>query len=335
MAIKISAGMLEFLFLLCLFGTGMEAQNSCLAHPQCQSSNQWVGGCAPLLPLGVFNCQSFGWSVSCDVKTDKCTPPPCPTCCPNSCTAGHPINLSSGNTFITESDLSIPGLGGGLSVSRTWNSLSSGIVGWFGLGWRSTYEESVYLGSDGFIKYSRGDGAIWTFGFQSQSPLLYLIMTPASADASLLFDGTTWTLTFKNGEKRTFSGATGSLLTISDRNGNTTQLSYDASNRLATVRDAASRHLYFAYSGTGSLVTGITSDAGVSTSYSYDNQSRLAQITKPDLTTMSFQFDSNSRITAVVDSQGKLLESHTYDSFGRGLTSSGALGVDALTVAYP
>ena len=127
----------------------------------------------------------------------------------------------------------------------------------------------------------------------------------------------------------------GSLLAISDRNGNTTQLSYDASNRLTTVRDAASRHLYFGYSGTGSLVTGITSDAGVSTSYSYDNQSRLAQVTKPDLTTMSFQYDSNSRITAVVDSQGKLLESHTYDSFGRGLTSSGALGVDALTVSYP
>jgi YD repeat-containing protein len=205
----------------------------------------------------------------------------------------------------------------------------------FGSGWISTYDESVYLGGDGFVKYSRADGTIWSFGFAGQSPLTYLVMTPASADASLLFDGTTWTLTFKNSEKRTFSGATGKLLTISDRNGNTTQVSYDTSNRLATVTDAAARHLYFAYSGTGSLVTGITSDAGVSTSYFYDTQGRLSQITRPDLTTLTFQYDANSRITAVLDAQSKVLESHTYDSLGRGLTSSGALGVDALTVSYP
>jgi hypothetical protein len=170
--------------LLCLFEPRLRAQGaSCLAYPQCQSSNQWVGGCAPLLPPGVFNCGSFGWSESCEIKTYKCTRPPCPTCCSKGpatpATCGSPINLSSGNTFINQSDLSVPGLGGGLAVSRTWNSLSSGVQGLFGPGWRSTYEESVYLGDDGFMKYARADGAIWTFGFATQSPLVYLIMTPA------------------------------------------------------------------------------------------------------------------------------------------------------------
>lgn len=327
------------LFLLCVFEVGLKAQiNSCVGTVTCSSSDQWIGGCQPYpLPVGSYNCQGNGpWSEVCEIKTYKCTPPPCPNCCPKKATlCGSPINLSSGNTFISETDMNIPGLGGGLNVSRTWNSLSSGAVGLFGSGWRSTYEESVYLGSDGFIKYSRADGTIWTFGFAGQSPLVYLLMTPATDDASLLFDGTTWTLTFKDGEKRTFSGATGSLLSIIDRNGNTTQISFDSSNRLTTVTDPSSRHLYFAYNGSGSLVTGITSDAGVSTSYAYDNQGRLAQVTKPDLTTLSFQYDFTSRITAVVDMQGKLLESHTYDSLGRGLTSSRALGADALTVSYP
>jgi hypothetical protein len=40
-------------------------------------------------------------------------------------------------------------------------------------------------------------------------------------------------------------------------------------------------------------------------------------------------------ITAVMDSAGKVLESHTYDSKGRGLTSSRAGGVEAITVSYP
>ena len=57
-------------------------------------------------------------------------------------------------------------------------------------------------------------------------------------------------------------------------------------------------------------------------------------VTKPDLTTVSFQYGSNSLISAVLDSSGKVLESHTYDSSGRGLTSSRAGGVEALTVSY-
>jgi len=211
--------------------------------------------------------------------------------------------------------------------------------GLFGPGWRSTYEETVTLASDGYIAYWRGDGSIWTFGYAEQLPTtgssVYLVMAPSNGGESLLYDGTNWTLTFKSGEKRIFSVATGNLLSISDRNGNMTQLSYDASNRLTTVTDPVSRHLYFAYNGTGSVVTGITSDAGVSTAYSYDSQGRLAQVTKPDLTTLSFQYDSYSRITAVMDSQGKLLESHTYDLSWRGLSSSRALGVDAITVSYP
>jgi YD repeat-containing protein len=83
------------------------------------------------------------------------------------------------------------------------------------------------------------------------------------------------------------------------------------------------------------LVTSVTSDVGLSLSYAYDSNGRLIQVTKPDLTTISFQYDSNSLITAVLDSNGKILESHTYDSSGRGLTSSRAGGVEALTLTYP
>jgi len=59
--------------------------------------------------------------------------------------------------------------------------------------------------------------------------------------------------------------------------------------------------------------------------------------TKPDMTTVSFQYnDPNpTLITAVLDSNGKVLESHTYDSQARGLTSSRAGGVEAVTIKYP
>jgi len=106
-------------------------------------------------------------------------------------------------------------------------------------------------------------------------------------------------------------------------------------NRLVTVTDPASRHLTFTYaSNTSFLITGVSSDVGLSLSYTYDSQNRLSQVTKPDQTTVTFQYDTNSMITAVLDSNGKVLESHTYDNSHRGLTSSRAAGVEAVTVSY-
>lgn len=267
-----------------------------------------------------------------------------PKTCPE-CTAGSPISLITGNTYIDQADIRIPGLSNGLSLVRTWNSQwpSTQIlaqVGLFGPNWRSTYEERVFVGGDNYVKYARSDGSFWSFGWTSG--LSYSPAAPQNVTATLVevVDSTgtpiNWTLTFQNGEQRIFNFSSGLLTAIIDRNGNATQLSYDATSRLVTVTDPGGRHLYFGYASSSSyLVTSVTSDVGISLSYSYDTQGRLVQITKPDLTTLSFTYDANSLITAVKDSAGKILESHTYDSNGRGLTSSRAGGVESLTVTYP
>jgi len=270
-----------------------------------------------------------------------CTPPHASKeTCPRCPSAGSPISLATGNTYIEEKDISLPGLGGGLSLTRTWLSLwpSSQIassIGLFGPNWRSTYEERIFMDTgDNYLKYSRGDGSYWSFGYSSLGT--FIVAAPRNVAATLSQNATNWVLAFENGEQRQFSLTTGLLTAIIDRNGNTTQLSYDSSNRLTTVTDPAARHMYFNYgSGSGLLVTSVTSDFGVTLSYAYDAQSRLSQVTRPDLTTVSFTYNTQSQITQVTDSNGKVLESHTYDSNGRGLTSAQANGVNALTVTYP
>jgi YD repeat-containing protein len=254
----------------------------------------------------------------------------------------EPINLSTGNTYITQTDISVPGLGGGLNLTRTWNSklpaIQSAYSGMFGTNWRSNLEERlIFNSSDRFLKFSRSEGSVWSYGYSSTGTSVNYSAVAPPNDASTVSSGASaYTFVAKSGEKKTFDSTTGALLSIVDRNGNTTQLSYDASNRLTTVTDAAARHLYFTYlNSTSPLVTTVTSDVGITLSYTYDTQGRLTMVTKPDNTTVSFDYDTQSRITAVRDNEGKVLESHTYDVLGRGLTGSRANGVESVTVTYP
>ena len=295
-----------------------------------------AGGTAGLScaqPSGYCSCFVVQFTSAADSETGKG-----PACSESEC--GEPINLANGNTYIEETDISVPGFGGGLNFARTWNSTFSPshpteAAGLFGPGWRSTIEERIELQDGGIAKYWRSDGSVWTFGLDTQTNT-YQIIAPANQAVSFTTGSSQFTIVYQNGETRIFDGNTGSLTAIQDRNGNTTSVAYDNFNRAMTVADPAGRHLYFAYGNQNFpfQVTGVTTDVNLSLSYAYDAQGNLLSVTKPDRTHLNFQYDSNSLITAVTDDQGKILESHSYDGAGRGMSSSRANGVDNLSLIY-
>jgi YD repeat-containing protein len=344
---RIATALFGVTILLGVFSMSASAQsNSCAAVVSCSwySTNS---GCLPILPKTVYACFTNGpWSAQCLAKTTVCAPVPKECHC--HAPAGKPIDLATGDTYFDEADVQIPGLGGGLTLRRTWNSISFGTLPIFGGQWTSNFEESVYADPDGYLDYYRGDGSMWSFGFSgwdNNGNPNYAPAGPANRVATITqYDNPnptnpTWILKFQNGEQRVFDGISGKLLSITDRNGNVTGLGYDPSYRLTSVSDPAARHLYFSYSSPGVFnVSNVTSDVGISLSYSYDSLGRLVQVTEPDGTTTSYQYsdlNNSNLITAVVDSNGKVLESHTYNLCAQGLTSSRALGVDAITVSYP
>ncbi len=330
--------------LICAMSWSASAQ--LLPPGNCIDQQQYCGICGDP-GTGFFNCtQEISILDRCNVMNPICAPadaaPETGAMCPyngNEATSGNPICLANGDTYIKETDVALPGLGGGLTLARTWNSLwpstqTAFQVGLFGPNWRSNFEERVFVGTDNYIKYARGDGTFWSFGYSGG---IWVIAAPKTATATLVQGPSYWTLTFESGEQRLFNNTSGNLIAIIDRNGNTTQLSYNAVGYLSAVTDPAGRTLSFGYGNQSfpALVTSVTSSAGPSISYSYDSQGRLTQVTEPDSSTFNFQYNTQSLVTAVTDSQGVVLESHTYDSNGRGLTSSRANGVEAVSVSYP
>jgi YD repeat-containing protein len=262
-----------------------------------------------------------------------------PTSCPLSC--GNPVNISNGNVWIRQRDFSVPGLGGGLDLTRTWNSLRDlagppDSPGMFGLGWQSTYEEQLLLVDSQTLQYWRSDGGAWTFTYNSTLNS-YSLASPPDVRAQLVQNPATgtFTITLADGTQRLFN-AQNQLAAIIDRNGNQTTLAYDSSYRLASVTSPGGSTLTFSYNDPNNLMQATSAQDAVGTvaTYSYDSVSRLTNVTYPDGSALNFTFDANLNIATVTDNQGKLIESHTYDAQGRGLTSTRAYGVDSVSLTY-
>lgn len=251
---------------------------------------------------------------------------------------GKPINLSNGDTWIQADDYELPGLGGGISIRRTWNSQWSNnspwiLAGMFGDSWQSGYEKFIQVLAGGNqIRYWRGDGSAWLF---TQSKNNWTLTYPVDERATLTFSNKSgYTLTLRDGSQETYT-TTGSLASLSDRNGNHSTLTYDASTRITKVTDAAGRVLQFNYDPVlTKQVDSIQDATGVLATYTYDSGSHLTSVTYADNSILHYSYDVNGLLLSVTDQQGKVLEAHTYDTLRRGLSSQQANGVDALSVNY-
>lgn len=254
---------------------------------------------------------------------------------------GNPINLSTGNVWIDQRDYSVPGLGGGLELSRVWNSRwpnasPPNVAGMFGMGWMSTYEEQIVPLDSQDVIYWRADGSGWTFTY---NPTLsaYFISSPPNERATLTLNPANggFTLALPDGTQKLFNAAN-KLAAIIDRNQNQTTLGYDITYRLVSVASPGGTTLTFSYNDPNNptQVTTVQDGVGTVATYTYDSSSRLTQVLYPDTSSLNFTFDANSNIATVKDSQGKLIEAHTYDSQNRGLTSTRANNVDNVSLSY-
>jgi RHS repeat-associated protein len=201
----------------------------------------------------------------------------------------YPVDTATGNFWHTFRDLSIPGRGPAIDLTRTYNSLQAGVNGPFGYGWNDSYAASLAI-QPSTVVVTQCNGSKTTFTLNGTA-----WTAPPRAIATLVHnaDGT-WSFTRGAREIYVFD-ATGRLTAERDRNGYTTTISYpNASTRVVT--DPAGRTLTFAF--TGSHVTSVTDSAtpARSLTYTYDGSGNLTDVVDVGAGHWQFTYDASHRM---------------------------------------
>ena len=245
-----------------------------------------------------------------------------------SCVSGDPVDCASGDFWQTFTDVSVPGRGPGLDLTRTYNDLGASTAGVFGNGWTSSYDQHLTLGGkDGSILVTLSDGSQLIAEPNGSGGFTL----PSSSDDTFTQNGDgTYTLTEKATEFLTFSSA-GLLTTISDLNGYQTALAYNGSDQLISVTDASGRVLQINH-GSNGLVSSVVDPMGRTTTYAYDGSGNLISVTDPLGRVTAFTYNGNSQMLTMTDPRGGVV-TNTYDSEGRVISQTDPAG-RTTTYAY-
>lgn len=241
---------------------------------------------------------------------------------------GDPIDTATGQLIESATDLSVPGRGVDLAISRTWRGADAGHWHNFGYGWTDAYAMSVHgrigetnaISSASILLVTQENGTDVQFTRNSNGTY-----TPVAwARATLVYNANnTYTFTRNGTDRFTFDG-NGRLVTVADLNGNTITLSYTGlSLKPNQASDAAGRTLTFSYTGNGE-VDHVTDTAGRTVSYGYDSALNLASVTDPAGHVTHYSYDSQHQLTSITTPAGSSV-TNVYDDAGRVTAQTDAL----------
>lgn len=279
-------------------------------------------------------------------------------------TAGDPVDTSTGYFGQGFTDLTTPGRGMSLAMTRSYAegiadengpNKDLAVNGPFGYGWTYGYDlQAVTDSTTGNVTITQEDGSSVPFVNSSGT---YAPAAPRF-DATLVKSGSVYTYTRRNQEIFTFDATTGRLTAETDLAGSKavpayqTSLAYDSSGHLATVTDPAGR--YYTLTWTGAHITAVADQTGRKVAYGYSPAGDLTDVTYPDggheqyayqtgthvMTSMrtpanaagpatavtSMTYDSVERVTAQTDPTGRTT-TFTYAPDG-GLTTGQVMVTD-------
>ncbi len=153
--------------------------------------------------------------------------------------AGDPVNCESGDLWETDTDVTVPGPGPHLDLTRTYNSQDAKTKGIFGDGWSSSYAMSVAVTPTTSTMVTEVDGSTVTFYTNTTG----LFVAPTGTLATLVRN-TTGGYTFRVRNTTTYVfNADGRLVSENNLLGLKTSLTDNTAGQLTKVTDQTGRSI--------------------------------------------------------------------------------------------
>jgi RHS repeat-associated protein len=247
-------------------------------------------------------------------------------------TTPHPVDLASGVKLLSRTDIAFGGARGGLELTRFYTSDLGrmAVVGRFGLAVKDNYDIRItgafQQGGAGRVVFpGEATGLLYSYSSTESDGTTLDFRCSARfgrlGDLLRRFADGTFEYRFSDGRLLHFN-ATGLLVAMIDRNGNTTTLTYSGS-LLTTITDAVGRSISLSYAG--SQVAQAIDPLGRVWSYEYDvlpppfdpSFVQLLVAIDPTNHQETYGYDTRSELTIIKDQKGNTAEIIGYDGNGR------------------
>ena len=240
-------------------------------------------------------------------------------------TTTETVNTATGNSYVSFSDLVVPGSGLRFHFVRSYNSLDP-YSGPLGVGWTHSYNIVLSVDNSGAVTIKEADGQEHVFqpGATAGS-----YVPPSGVYDVLAKTGTnTYALTKPDQTVLSFgpiplNPVLVRLLSITDKNSNAQTLSYDANGNLITFTDVGGGTFSFTYDALNHITSLHDAALGRTLAYGYDaGNGNLTSFTDPTSSVSHYIYNSSNQLSTATDGRANVAINQTFDSQG-GVLSTG------------
>ena len=242
--------------------------------------------------------------------------------------AGEPVNTAMGTFDYVHGDLSLPGRGLPLDVTRSYNSADPSDDSPLGHGWSMGYichldEESYYVYDD--TTGESGWETIWVTLVEGGAETMFTAegedlvpqkgcfdtLTRDGADAFILTRKDHTVLHFEKAASKPAPNTVRYMLTsVTDPNGNLTAFAYTG-DKLETVTDPGGRTLAFTWEG--GHITEVADGTGRAISFAYDAGGDLTTFTDANGESTTYSYDPPHYLTRIIEPGDDVFLENHYD----------------------
>jgi RHS repeat-associated protein len=245
-----------------------------------------------------------------------------------------PVYAHTGRLQKTFTDLTIPGVGPSLNITRTYLSQERS-TSLLGHGWLFNFGKRLIISrnkaGDKIVVVRQETGEINFFKEHPDSSLERLTSWGLTYDLVKNTDNT-YTIVSRDGSWHEIQ-EDGRIAKIVDRNQNELVFTYNSVGCLSRITNASGNYVDIQLGANGKIASA-SDNLGRTVAYGYDENGNLVSVTDPIGNTTQYVYNSNNLLAQFIDARGNVVESATYDNNQPPRVSTFTEKGETYTIAY-